>query len=428
MGTSSNGTRKVSDIVWREDLYPRIKPDPAVIQRYAADLTVLPPVEVNQHNELIDGYHRWTAHKKAEASEIAVTVTETASEAEFIMLACRRNAKHGLQLDERSKKSMAVRLYGAGTGLDKKEIADALSVSDRTVNMYLGDIDKQLREERRERIAAMWLACFTDAEIGEAVGVPRQTATDATAVLPDLEALPKSAKHVALFEDSDWTPQLYDVWGWAKRGDQAQHFGNSHIGIVENLLYMLTEPFGIVVDPFAGGGSAIEACRKRSRRYWVSDRKRPEELAHEIGYREHDLATGVAGPYHWTDVQLVYLDPPYWKQAAGKYSDAPTDLANMDLAEFNSALARIIDGYAKKLKPGAHLALIISPTQWPNEDKMPIYHDLDMIAAAPKSLALRWHIVCPYSSEQYNGTQVEIAKGRRLPMVLSRRLVVWEKV
>ena len=52
-------------VVWREDLYPRIKPDMAVIARYAENLEVLPPIEVNQNNILIDGYHRWTAHRQA---------------------------------------------------------------------------------------------------------------------------------------------------------------------------------------------------------------------------------------------------------------------------------------------------------------------------------------------------------------------------
>jgi len=54
--------RPLSQIVYREDLYPRIKSDPATVQRYAENLDVLPPIEVNQHNILIDGWHRWTAH------------------------------------------------------------------------------------------------------------------------------------------------------------------------------------------------------------------------------------------------------------------------------------------------------------------------------------------------------------------------------
>lgn len=55
-------TRKVSDITFREDLYPRIETSAITVQKYAEDLDVLPPIEINQNNELIDGWHRWTAH------------------------------------------------------------------------------------------------------------------------------------------------------------------------------------------------------------------------------------------------------------------------------------------------------------------------------------------------------------------------------
>ena len=53
---------KVCDVVFREDLYPRIETSAVTVQKYAEDLEVLPPIKVNQHNELIDGWHRWTAH------------------------------------------------------------------------------------------------------------------------------------------------------------------------------------------------------------------------------------------------------------------------------------------------------------------------------------------------------------------------------
>jgi DNA modification methylase len=52
------------------------------------------------------------------------------------------------------------------------------------------------------------------------------------------------------------------------------------------MLYRYTEPLDIVVDPFAGDGSTIDLCKKRWRRYWVSDRKPVVEREHEI--RSHE--------------------------------------------------------------------------------------------------------------------------------------------
>ncbi|MHC4635776.1 MAG: hypothetical protein ACYSYU_11300, partial [Planctomycetota bacterium] len=174
-----------------------------------------------------------------------------------------------------------------------------------------------------------------------------------------------------------------------------------------------------------GGGSTIDVCKKRLRRYWVSDRKPIVERENEI--RKHDVVTdGVSGPYHWGDVALVYLDPPYWKQAAGKYSDDPTDLANMPLDKFTESLIGIIEGYGEKMKAGSHIACIISPTQWPNEDKHTNYHDIDLACRVGGKLKLVRRVVCPYSTEQYNGTQVNIAKDKKLWMVLSRTMLVWK--
>ena len=64
---------------------------------------------------------------------------------------------------------------------------------------------------RRETIRAMWLACHTQQEIADAVGVTDQTIANEVETL-NLEALPKLEKLAALHEDADWVPPLYDIW------------------------------------------------------------------------------------------------------------------------------------------------------------------------------------------------------------------------
>lgn len=135
----------VESVVFREDLYPRINTSATTVQKYAEDLDVLPPIEVNQNNELIDGWHRWTAHKKAEAQKIKAIVTKTASDSEFLELAIQRNAAHGLQLSQEDKRDMARKIYHATPEKErdakKKQLAKILSVSERTVRDWLSRID-----------------------------------------------------------------------------------------------------------------------------------------------------------------------------------------------------------------------------------------------------------------------------------------------
>lgn len=412
---------KVADVVFRDDLYPRIETSAVTVQKYAEDLDVLPPIEVNQRNELIDGWHRWTAHKKNCAEEIRATVTETKGDGELLELAVSRNASHGLQLSQQDKRDMARKIYAATPERErdaaKKRLAKILSVSERTIRDWLSRMDKDAKEARDRRIFELWLACWTQQEIADEVGITNQQVSQITAELPKLGKQEKaSAEHA-----TDFDPPIYNIWKQQQKTAGSGHFGNSDVRWVDNLLYLYTSPFDVVIDPFAGGGSTIDICKKRFRRYFVSDRKPIVEREKEI--RIHDLTYGLPKPPQWKDVKLVYLDPPYWKQAEGQYSDDPSDLANMPLETFTSELATIINGFAKKLKD-AYIALIIQPTQWKSPERKFTDHIGDMLRAVKLPVDMRYSV--PYESQQCTAQMVEWAKDNKRCLVLTREIVVWK--
>lgn len=417
-------TRQVSEIVWREDLYPRFEPVPSRIQQYAECIDLLPPIEINQRNELIDGYHRWTAHKKANVDVIQVTVTPTQSDAELDRLMARRNADFGIQLTQEEKKRKAVGWFQSLTG-DTAQIARDLSVSERTVSRWLARKKKDLKVERDRRIAEMWLACYTEEEIAEAVKVDQST------VSRQCEELCKSdiwQKCIVFSEysDPDWQPPLYDVWKVQNKSNRTSHFGNSEAQWVDNLLYMYTEPFDIVVDPFAGGGSTIDICKQRLRRYWVSDRK---PIVERRDIRQWDILDGTPPilDRRRGRTALLYLDPPYWIQAQNQYSEDPEDLANMSLDQFYKALTGFIRECADRMDAGTHIALLMQPTQWKVPDRQVVDHIVDLIMRlqdAPLHYVRR--IACPYESQQCTAQQVNWAKENREVLVISRELIIWE--
>jgi hypothetical protein len=417
---------KVDSVVYRQDLYPRIKHDPETVQRYVLSIESLPPIEVNQHNELIDGWHRWTAHKTAGIETINVKVTETASEADFLELAIVRNSTHGFQLRPEDKKKMAKRIYVGADTKDrpqkKEELAKLLAVSRRTISEWLSDIDKTEREERNERIKSLWMQCRTQEEIAELVGCDRPVVDHFLRENADLQKCAKLSQSHATFAEPDFEPELYSVWTFAKKTNKVSHFGNSEQRIVDQLLYMYTKPFDVVVDPFAGGGSTIDVCLKRSRRYLVSDRKPIPARESEI--RLHDaIIGGPLKPPRWEEVSLVYLDPPYWRQAQGQYSNDAEDLANMPLEQFTESMVGLINGYAKKMREGSRIALIIQPTQWNADDKQFTDHLMDI--SKKVKLKIETRIQAPYSSEQCNAQMVIWAKENRQCLVISREVIVW---
>lgn len=413
---------KVSDVVFRDDLYPRIETSAVTVQKYAEDLDVLPPIVVNQHNELIDGWHRWTAHKKKEVEFISAEVIETKSDAELLEKAIETNATHGLQLSQADKRDMARRIYGSTPEKErddkKKQLAKILSVSDRTVRDWLSRVDKDAKEARNRKIFDMWLACYEQKEIAEAVGVSAPQVTEITSKfgIGELAKTEVSAAEHA----TDFQLPIYNIWKQQEKSSGSSHFGNSEVRWVDNLLYLYTSPFDVVLDPFGGGGSTIDICKKRFRRYMVSDRKPIVEREKDI--RQHDIKDGPLKPPQWKDVKLVYLDPPYWIQAEGQYSQDADDLGNQSVEDFTVNLASIISQYAKKLTD-AYIALIIQPTQWKAPERNFVDHIGDMLRAVKLPVDMRYSV--PYESQQCNAQMVDWAKENKRCLVLTREIVVW---
>lgn len=417
---------RVDQVVFRKDLYPRIEHNQAKVQEYSENLENLPPIEVNQHFELIDGFHRWTAHKLKECEFILASITKTTSDDHLLELAIRMNAQHGLQLSQKDKRSMAVLLYSRGTrGAErKKELGKLLSVTPRAVSEWVSDLDQAEREQRREKIKELHFRAHTTEEIGQAVGLSsRMVENEVTAILEDV---PKFRQ--VQFSDG-FNPPLFNVWSFGKKTNETEHFGNTEQRILDNLLYLYTEPNDIVVDPFGGGASTLDVCVKRGRRCWISDRKPKAGLEEKI--RALDICENLP-PLHnrWKDVSLVYLDPPYWKQAENQYSQDSQDLANMPLEEFTEKLSGVVRSFLEKVDSGKIVSLIIQPTQWRSDPKGKfedhIYHLISAVGSGRALVENR--VSCPYSTEQYTPQMVNWAKESKKLLVLTRELIVWRKL
>jgi hypothetical protein len=418
---------KLSEVRFDEEVYPRQAHDPALVQRYA---TCLEQIEAEHHyitlstdRILLDGKHRYLAYRTRYEPDdpdhkIPVYILDLTDDAAQFRFACRVNSNAGWQLVHADKVSAAIRLYGYGDTYES--IADTLHVSKTQVTDWLSRTVKEQKDRQDKQMMALWLACHTAEEIGEQLKLPRQTVSDRLQVLPEEYQRTHSAK--LLFQD-DFPVPLYNVWKQQEKSNKVTHFGNSEARWLENLLYLYTKPFDIIVDPFAGGGATIDICRHRGRRYWVSDRK--PIVAREDEIRTLDLVTEGLPPLYkrWGEVSLVYLDPPYWKQSEGQYSQDPTDLANMSLDDFTATLTRLVHGFAKKLRAGARIALLMQPTQWNAPDRCYTDHVIDLTRAVKLSLAMRMQ--CPYESQEANAQMVDWAKEQHEVLVLSRELVIW---
>lgn len=424
---------KLSDIVFSEKSYPRKNHDPALAQKYATCLDEIESrnnfISVALDMELLDGRHRHLAYLSAFANDLdrtlPVYVYPVSTAEEKFLLALELNSTHGHQLSQEEKRNGVLQLYSKyHTPLET--IARAVAVRKQMALDWTKGIREQEEENLNETIFNMWLGCATMEEIAEIAGSSHSTIVEKLRVLSEKFPGTKStklSKYDDIGDEDGFQVPLYNIWTFAKKTNEVTHFGNSEQRILDNLLYLYTEPFDIVVDPFAGGGSTIDVCKKRLRRYWASDRS-PTVVRNDI--RTLDVCQDLP-PLNrrWSDVSLTYLDPPYWKQAEGKYSTDKEDLANMPLDEFTEKLASVVKGISKKQSHGV-IALLIQPTQWNAENKQFTDHVTDLIkAVGNKRLVLENRVSCPYSNQQCTPQMVNWAKEHKKLLVLSRELIIW---
>ena len=403
----------VDDVEYVKELYPRLKPDDGTIERYRNAIGNLPPIVLARGRVLVDGYHRWQAARREGVTEITAIDLGNLTDAEVFRESITRNAAHGFQLTSADKKLLSAKLWAAMVHLGDdrvSELSSILAVSERTIREWTKEARSDEKRATQERAWDMWLDCHTQQQIADAVGVTQQAIAQwlqEMAVLPKLVEPPESRQH-------------FDVWSFHlsdKDAGQQSYFGALAPQIAENLLWYFTEPGDTVVDLFAGSGTMIDVAKRMGRRVWASD-IRGNHYSPHLPIRKWDVMQG------WpTDAprkaDLVLLDPPYWKQASGRYSQEQNEFAEMSLDEFMKSWETVVASVADR---AARIAYIISPT---NTDEGVVDHATDMLEPfRAAGFKVQRRIIVPYSTQQATGQQVEWARANRKMLKLYRDLVV----
>lgn len=212
--------------------------------------------------------------------------------------------------------------------------------------------------------------------------------------------------------------ELYNIWNFAKRDGHYTEpiFGSQTAELVFNLLYYYTNKGDLVFDVFAGSGLVNDVCQKMNRRCYSTDLTPQRDFIKEANAIKElpDI-----------EPDFIFLDPPYWKQAEGEYSDNSDDLANMPLDRFYKSFDILFGNLDKKYKSFI-LALLIQSTQWRNDRKVEP-HALKLFNSLSKYFDFEHHIIVPYSTQQYNPQQVNIAKEEKIILQLHRDLLIFKK-
>lgn len=404
-------TRKIKDIIFREDLYPRFEPSQKLIQQYAYSLEFLPPIKISQANILIDGYHRIKAHELESQTDIKVITINVESEKELKRLAYQANSNHGLQLKPEEKQKFAVEMAEEMTN---GELCSLLSVNESTISRWTKSKREQLASERDRKIIELYLRAWnTQEKIAKDFDISQDTVS--RTIL--------STQKMQMQEISkEFKPFIYNIWNIQKKDNAVDsHFGSFPQLFMENLLHFHTQPLDIIYDPFAGGGTTIDACKVMFRRYYCNDRE--VKPGREKDIIKHDIADGL--PLNLPKPDIVFLDPPYLALATKEYSEDESDLGNMPTDKFydvfNNFIGLIIDKKPKRF------AYVIRPLWEMNNGKWkwqdPIFNFYDLVK---NKYDITMRYVLPYSTEQYSALWVDRAKKQEKCLILNRELTIFE--
>lgn len=202
-------TIPIDRVEFIKELYPRLREDDAAIERYRAALDKLPPIAVARGRVLVDGFHRWQAHRREGVSEIAVENLGDITDAEIVREAYRRNAHHGVQLSTPDKLRAAQRLYLTLDGSEDAryaEIADLLSIAVATAKEYARESRRHEKQQQQEKAWDLWLNCLSYRDISKQI-----TGPDEDTIGRWVSAKTKELGNA----DAPESRQHFDIWEFA---------------------------------------------------------------------------------------------------------------------------------------------------------------------------------------------------------------------
>lgn len=224
---------------------------------------------------------------------------------------------------------------------------------------------------------------------------------------------------------TEWIPETVSVWTQRGLGAnhpdakiERQHPAPFSFSDVARLVRFFTKKGDTVLDPFAGVSSTLKACATEGRkgigfelnpRFVELSKERLRTEVGDIGLdNSQEIFVGdsrnLIKNLPENSLDFIATSPPYWnilhkkdhkanqervaKELDTDYGDDPRDLGNIDNYEdFIQELSSILGACAKPLKPGKHMAVVVSDFR--DKSKYIMFHADLALALVPYGLEMR---------------------------------------
>ncbi len=465
-----SGKVATSDVTFDESIYPRENIDHKRVSIFAENLRdgiKFEPIEVQIHPEkegkyrILDGVHRWNAHKEVGLTDIQVIIKDLKGVDPLLYAA--KMAIGPKQLTENETRSTARRAFQNNPGLTSSEIGRLIGRSRQTIDNYIADLRAVRQIKLDQKIWRMNRLGIPQERIARRLGVTRESICKHLVKMPALANLPNTdlscgltipqvaAKHgwtepmlwsLALkgksdqtrFKDLGWGLRTWDLWNF---NDCDPRFGDDWPGripaqMIGHILFYFSSPGDLIFDPMAGGGVTADTCLALGRRCWSLDMEDRTDHRPEIEPYYWDMTL-----QNWENTilaakekpDLIIFDPPYFQKKADSYANK--SIAQLSRFEYLQFLDKFFNFLNQTTKKTTRLALVNS--DWRDFQSCPALEEntLNAILLTDYNKILEsagWeltHIIqAPLSSERFTAITVSAMQKKKILGVTSRYILM----
>lgn len=425
------------------------------------------PIKVQIHPgekrkyRILDGVHRWNAHKEVGLTDIEVIIIDLTGVDPLLYAA--NMAIGPRQLTEKETRSTARRAFQNNPGLTSSEIGKLIGRTRQTIAGYIADLKAVRRIKLEQKIWRMNRLGIPQERIARRLGETRDVIrshlgkmliltkspnTDLSSGLtipqvadrhgwsePMLWSLVLEGKDdQTRFKNLGWGLRTWDLWNF---NDCDPRFGDDWPGripaqMIGHILLYFSNPGDLIFDPMAGGGVTADTCLALGRRCWSLDMEdrldhRPEIEPYYWDMKVESWGNTILAAKEKPD--LIIFDPPYFQKKADSYADK--SLARFSRFEYLQFLEKFFNFLAQNTKKTTRLALINS--DWRDFQSCPALEEntQSAILLTDYNKVLEqagWeltHIIqAPLSSERFNAVTVSAMQKKKILGVTSRYILL----
>ena len=236
------------------------------------------------------------------------------------------------------------------------------------------------------------------------------------------------------FKELGWGLRTWDQWNF---NECDERFGDDWPGrtpaqLVAHTLFYFTKPEDLVLDPMAGGGVVSDVCllfERKCQSFDLAPRDNRPEILYNY-WNSQDMSWPIT-----KKPDLIFFDPPYYSKKEKAYKEK-TNAETLPISSYTKEeYENFLEGFFllahKNSKATTRMAFLNA--DWRDFESIPAmnvdpdkcitsfdYHRL----LTDTGWKVGYRIDCPFSSERFNGLQVQRMQKKKILGTVSRYLLI----